>query len=141
MSSETSREVLSEEQSTKLRVASNFVEDEINLKIETISYNIPLDSWDCIIIMMGDKSFEERIVYSIKKHDMDFRLKIDHVKFNSTDDRGRQKLIFEMLIRSLDLLEKKFTKVKPKLSPLVYNELERLKADILNVAKSKEWID
>lgn len=140
MSSETSKEVLNEDQSTQLRLASNFVEDKINLKIEDISYEIPLDSWDCIIVMMGDDSFEERTIYSIKKRDMDFRLKIDHVEFNSTDDIGRQKLIFEMLIRSLDLLKEKFTKVKPKLPHSVYDELEKLKTDVLSVANLNGWI-
>ncbi|EIF51637.1 Imm44 family immunity protein [Sulfurovum sp. AR] len=140
MSSETSREVLNEDQSTQLRLARNFVKDKINLKIEDISYEIPLDSWDCIIVMMGDDSFEERTIYSMKKRDMDFRLKIDHAEFNSTDALGQQKLIFEMLMRSLDLLKEKFTKVKPKLPHTIYDELENLKADVLSVANSNGWI-
>ena len=66
---------------------------------------------------------------------MDFRLKINYEKFNSTDDLGRQKLIFEMMLRSLDLLKIKFEKVRPKLDQKVYKELDRLKKDVLDISK------
>ena len=66
---------------------------------------------------------------------MDFRLKINYEKFNSTDDLGRQKLIFEMMLRSLDLLKIKFEKVRPKLDQKVYEELDRLKKDVLDISK------
>ena len=135
MSSESSKEVLNEEQLTQLNVARNYVENLLNNKFEHKSYDIPLDSWDCITIMMGPKGFEERIIYSFKRKNMDFRLKINYMDFKSTDDLGRQKLIFEMMLRSLDLLKIKFEKVKPKLNQKVYEELERLKKDFLEIAK------
>ncbi|MCY1161888.1 hypothetical protein D9M71_17980 [compost metagenome] len=135
MSSESSKEVLNEEQLTQLNVARNYVENLLNNKFEHKSYDIPLDSWDCITIMMGSKGFEERIIYSFKRKNMDFRLKINYMDFKSTDDLGRQKLIFEMMLRSLDLLKIKFEKVKPKLNQKVYEELERLKKDFLEIAK------
>ena len=40
-----------------------------------------------------------------------------------------------MMLRSLDLLKIKFEKVKPKLNQKVYEELERLKKDFLEIAK------
>ena len=135
MSSESSKEVLNEEQLTQLNVARNYVENLLNNKFEHKSYDIPLDSWDCITIMMGPKGFEERIMYSFKRKNMDFRLKINYMDFKSTDDLGRQKLIFEMMLRSLELLKIKFEKVKPKLNQKVYEELERLKKDFLEIAK------
>ncbi|WP_445344543.1 Imm44 family immunity protein [Acinetobacter bohemicus] len=135
MSSESSKEVLNEEQFTQLNVARNYVENLLNNKFEHKSYDIPLDSWDCITIMMGPKGFEERIMYSFKRKNMDFRLKINYMDFKSTDDLGRQKLIFEMMLRSLELLKIKFEKVKPKLNQKVYEELERLKKDFLEIAK------
>ncbi len=85
--------------------------------------------------MMGPRGFEERVMYSFKKKTMDFRLKINYEKFNSTDDLGRQKLIFEMMLRSLDLLKIKFEKVRPKLDQKVYEELDRLKKDVLDISK------
>lgn len=140
LSSESSKEVLNEDQLSQLRLARNYIETILKGELESKSYNIPLDSWDCVTVMMGENSFDERIIYSVKKRNMDFRLKINHVAFNTTDDLGRQKLIFAMLMRSLDLLKEKFKKVKPKLSVEVYNELERMRADILKVAKTNNWV-
>ncbi|ONG41929.1 hypothetical protein BKE30_02270 [Alkanindiges hydrocarboniclasticus] len=140
LSSESSKEVLNEDQLSQLRLARNYVETILKGELESKSYNIPLDSWDCITIMMGENSFDERIIYSVKKRNMDFRLKINYVAFNTTDDLGRQQLIFSMLMRSLDLLKEKFKKVKPKLSVEVYNELERMRADTLKVAKTNNWV-
>ncbi|MCR4532689.1 hypothetical protein [Acinetobacter venetianus] len=71
---------------------------------------------------------------------MDFRLKIDTSVFNTTDDLGRQKLIFVMLMRSLDLLKEKFEKVKQKLDDHNYEELERLRSDALDVARNEGWL-
>ena len=135
MSSESSKAVLNEEQLTQLNVARNYVRELLNHKLEHKSYDIPLDSWNCITIMMGPKGFEERVMYSFKKKTMDFRLKINYEEFNSTDDLGRKKLIFEMMLRSLDLLKIKFEKVRPKLDQKVYEELDRLKKDVLDISK------
>lgn len=140
LSSESSKEVLNEDQLSQLRLARNYIETILKGELESKSYNIPLDSWDCVTVMMGENSFDERIIYSVKKRNMDFRLKINHVAFNTTDDLGRQKLIFAMLMRSLDLLKEKFKKVKPKLSVEVYDELERMRADALKVAKTNNWV-
>lgn len=137
LSSESSKEVLNEEQLTQLNVARNYVKNILKNKLEHQTYDIPLNSWDCITIMMGPTGFEERVMYSFKQKTMDFRLKINHEEFNSTDDLGRQKLIFEMMLRSLDLLKMKFEKVRPKLDPKVYEEFERLKKDFLKIAKIK----
>lgn len=137
LSSESSKEVLNEEQLTQLRLARNYVENILKNRLEHETYDIPLNSWDCITIMMGPIGFEERVMYSFKQKTMDFRLKINHEEFNLTDDLGRQKLIFEMMLRSLDLLKMKFEKVRPKLDPKVYEELERLKKDFLEIAKIK----
>ena len=137
LSSESSKEVLNEEQLTQLNVARNYVKNILNNRLEHETYDIPLNSWDCITIMMGLGGFEERVMYSFKKKTMDFRLKINYEEFNSTDDLGRQKLVFEMMLRSLDLLKMKFEKVRPKLDQKVYEELERLKKDFLKIAKIK----
>lgn len=67
-------------------------------------------------------------------------LRIDPTNFKATDDLGRERLIFRMLLRSLDLLKVKFEKARPKLDAKVYEELERLKNDALNVAKDESWI-
>lgn len=89
---------------------------------------------------MGSDSFNERIYFSPKRQNMDFRLRIDSMSFKATDVLGRKKLIFSMLLRSLDLLKMKFGKVRPKFDVKVFSELEKLKVDVLNIAKEESWI-
>lgn len=92
----------------QIRISSNFVEDEINSQIEQKSYDIELDSWDCIAIVMEDDSdYEEITKYSKKRRDMDFRLRLDFDEFVNSSSLGQQKLIYQMLLRSLDLLLEK----------------------------------
>ena len=140
MSSESSKEVLNEEQLTRLQLARNYVEEILKKELKNKSYDLPLESWDCITVMLGPNDLGERVKYSVKKRSMDFRLKIDPSVFNTTDDLGRQKLIFVMLMRSLDLLKEKFEKVKPKLDDRNYEELERLRSDALDVARNEGWL-
>ncbi|MCG8612680.1 MAG: Imm44 family immunity protein [Pseudomonadales bacterium] len=92
----------------QLREARNFVEEDINKTIEDKTYEIELDDWDCIAIIMNDDPFHDEVIkYSKKKRDMDFRLKINFDEFRSADSLGRQKLIYQMLLRSLNLLLEK----------------------------------
>jgi len=140
MSSESSKKVLNEDQLTLLRLARNNVENILKSRLEHKIYDIPLDGWNCISVMMGPTGFEERINYSFKKKHMDFRLKINYEEFNTTDDLGRQKLIFDMMLRSLDLLKIKFEKVRPKLDQKVYEELSRLRKDALDIAHTEGWV-
>lgn len=140
LSAELSSEVLNEEQTSQESKARNAVEDVLNAQLQNKSYNIPINKWKCISILMGSDSFDERIYYSPKRQNMDFRLRIDPTSFKATDDLGRKKLIFFMLLRSLDLLKMKFGKVRPKLDIKVFSELEKLKVDVLNIAKEESWI-
>ena len=139
LSAELSCKVLSQEQLDQERIARNSVEETLNSRLLNESYDIPIQQWNCIGIIMGENDFDERIYYSPKRKDMDFRLKIDPIAFKSTDDLGREKLIFEMLLRSLDLLKAKFEKARPKLNSKVFEELERLKNYVLNIGKEKSW--
>ena len=117
---------------TELRESSNFVEEEINRVIESKSYPIELESLDCImIIMQDDPNFDEVIKYSKKKRDMDFRLKIDYEKFVSASNEGRQKLIYEMLNRSLELLLSKGVSEKG---------IGMLRDDLTRLALNNNWV-
>nr|WP_174506092.1 Imm44 family immunity protein [Acinetobacter sp. Marseille-Q1620] len=140
MSMELSKDVLTEEDILVLGGTQNEISREMVQELEKREYNIPLDKWRCITIMMGDRGFSERVMYSFKKREMDFRLKIDHVPFLAANKQGKQQLIFEMLMRSLDLLEEKFKKVRPKLDSDVYSELNRLREDAQEIAKKQGWI-
>lgn len=117
----------------KLRLTQNYVENELNAMIAEKNYAIELDSWDCIVILMkeDDPNFEERYFYSKKKRDMDFRLKIDYQKFLDADELGRERLIYQMLERSLDILIKK---------GISSRGIEELRKDIRSVAIKKQWL-
>ncbi len=119
--------------SDKEHIARNHVEDTINEAIGDKDYAIELKKWRCIIILMkeDDPNFTERYQYSKKKKDMDFRLKIDYKTFDETDDVGRQKLIYQMLERSLDILISK---------GLSQSGIDSLRADVRKVAKENAWV-
>ncbi|HAR75842.1 MAG TPA: hypothetical protein DCR60_06440 [Psychrobacter sp.] len=115
--------------------ALNFVEDEINLFIDGKDYDIDLDKWRCIAILMKDKVDQERycevIKYSSKTKKMDFKLQIDYPDFANGDAKRQQQLIYEMLMRSLDLLIEK---------GLNEAGIESLRQDTQSVALKHGWI-
>lgn len=98
---------ISAEAGDGFRRARGAVEKSINEVIAGKKHALNLDSWDCIAILRDDNDFKERTNYSPEKREMDFRLKIDFDEFSSANDAGRQKMIFEMLERSLILLREK----------------------------------
>ena len=118
-----------------VRHALNFVEDEINLFIDGKDYDIDLDKWRCIAILMKDKVDQERycevIKYSSKTKKMDFKLQIDYPEFVNGDAKRQQQLIYEMLMRSLDLLIEK---------RLNETGIESLRQDTQSVALKNGWI-
>ena len=127
LSAELSREVLTEDHLDLENKARNTVENALNAQLQNKSYDIPIDKWKCIEIMMGNDSFDERIFIHLSVEIWISVLRIDPTNFKATDDLGRERLIFRMLLRSLDLLKVKFEKARPKLDAKVYEELERLK--------------
>ena len=118
-----------------VRHALNFVEDEINAKIDDKDYDIDLDKWRCIAILMKDKVDQERyceiIKYSSKTKKMDFKLQIDYPEFVNGDAKRQQQFIYEMLMRSLDLLIEK---------GLNEAGIESLRQDTQSVALKNGWI-
>lgn len=129
MSAEVEKDILE-----KLRLSLIYIEDKINEAIEAINYPIELESWDCIVILMkqDDPNYTERTQYSKKKQDMDFRLKIDYQTFSKTDDLGRQRMIYQMLERSLDILLEK---------GLSETGIEQLRNDVRAVALENGWLN
>jgi hypothetical protein len=88
------------------------VESAVNDVIASKDYDLPLNGWDCIAIVRDDDSFAERVLYSSKTREMDFRLRIDHSAFNAGSPRERAALLFAMLWRSLALLAEKLPSAK-----------------------------
>ena len=117
------------------RLAMLYVSDQINAKIDDKDYDIELDKWRCIAILMKDKADQERycevIKYSSKTKKIDFKLQIDYPEFVNGDAKRQQQLIYEMLMRSLDLLIEK---------GLNEAGIESLRQDTQSVALKNGWI-
>lgn len=111
------------------RLSNNALEDDLKPFFSNSSYDLALDSLDCIAIIRNDSVFEEVKRYSPKKRDMDFRLAIDHAEFKSSTFEERKALIFEMILRALDILSTKKSINK--------DHIQRLKNDLINYANEK----
>ena len=112
------------------RVVRNEVERAINARIESCSYDLPLDGWDVIVIMRDDDKFEEITNYSARRKDMDFRLRLDYTQFKVSSQLDRCRMYIGLLLSSIDLLGAK------GLNP---EELARLAADVRLVADEQGW--
>jgi hypothetical protein len=112
------------------RDARNIVEKKINEFLEQITYQIDFSDWDCIAIVRDDNEFKEICKYSLKKQEMDFRLKIDYEQFKNGTADERKLLIFQMLLRSLELLKEKGAG----------KSITTFIDDIANLGKTNNWI-
>ena len=90
------------------RIATNKIEKQINQYLEEIGYsNDKLVGWDVIIILRDDTVFNEIKKYNKRKKDTDIRLQIDYNAFKNGNEEERENLIFDVLLRSLIILEEK----------------------------------
>ena len=64
--------------------------------------------WCVITIILNENGpdYKEIIRRSLKNKDLEFRLKIDYNEFMNSDYNHKKKLVLELLMRSLDLMEK-----------------------------------
>ena len=111
-----------------LRPARKAVEDAVNAVVENKDYRLPVDDWDCIAIIRDDENFAEKFMFSKKKRDMDFRLRIPYLPFKLASPIEREAMIFEMLERSLVALKFKAEDV---------GDLDDLVTDLKRIELSK----
>lgn len=88
----------------KFRVARSQLENHLSHRLETMSYELELDSLDCIAIIRNDNELEELQSYSKEDRDMDFRLVIDFAEFTVASSKESKKLLLNMLLRAVELL-------------------------------------
>ena len=64
--------------------------------------------WAVITIILNEKgpNYKEIIRRSLKNNELEFRLKIDYNEFMKSDYNHKKKLVLEVLLHSLDLMEK-----------------------------------
>ena len=107
------------------------VEQSINDFIAEKTYPIILKTWDVIAILRDDDVFDKIYEYSKKTGEMDFRLKLNYAKFKNASPLEREKMIFEMLLRSLSILKEK------GVSGI---GMETLLSDVSRIGQAAGWV-
>lgn len=64
----------------KNRAVRKVFERVINARIESLSYDLQLNSRDVIVVLRDDDEFPEIKKYTHRRIDMDFRLRLDYAK-------------------------------------------------------------
>jgi hypothetical protein len=93
----------------------------------------PVEKWVLIGIVTPDDhpAYPEVQKYDRRDKCMEFRLKIEHARFKSTDDAGRRKLFVDCLLRST----RDAVCVVPKGAPL-----DEIRMFIIGVARERGWL-
>jgi hypothetical protein len=115
----------------KFLSSANNVEAIMKNYLVDKSYELGFTSLDIIPIIRDDDVLTERKLYSHKKKDMDFRLKIDYNLFKKSSTLECESLIFKLFLRAIDILKTK---------KLNNDELDRLKIDIENIGRLNNWL-
>ena len=87
------------------------IQREIEIKINELIKDCKLGDykeWTVITIILNEKgpNYNEIIRRSIKEKFLEFRLKINYYDYINADTKLRKKYVVEVLLRSLDLMEK-----------------------------------
>lgn len=88
-------------------IIRNEIEPHINELIKDCTLGDYVE-WAVITIILNEKgpNYKEIIRRSLKNNELEFRLKIDYEEFMKSDYNHKKKLVLEVLLRSLDLMEK-----------------------------------
>jgi hypothetical protein len=115
------------------RVARKEVQSKINNRIASKEYGKGLIEWHFIpiILSVNDPKYHEVKKNWKNKQIAEFRLKIDHLRFKSSDPLAQKKLLFQSLIRSLRLF--------PEIGVEDFDH-ENLYADVIKVGEEQGWL-
>lgn len=108
-----------------LSIIRNSVEKQINEHLQEEGYiNESLKSLDIITILMESNEFDDNkyceiTEYRKRKKDTDFRLRLPYHEFNNADTEKKRKLIYDLLERSIDILEEKGIKNLEKVKDII----------------------
>ena len=112
------------------------IQREIKPKINELIKNCTLGDykeWAVITIILNENGpdHKEIIRRSLKNKELEFRLKIDYNEFMNSDYNHKKKLVLELLIRSLDLMEK-WKEIKKEERESIKAIIQKEFKDILN---------
>lgn len=104
------------------------------LKDRLSDYGPGLSQWFLMYVILGPKSqghdAPERVLYKKKSNELDMRLNVDFDAFKAGDEHMRRKLLYDCMLRSLDLMAEK------KIPDF---DTDALKADFLIIAAKEGW--
>lgn len=114
------------------RITRNEMESMINAAIADMDYGKNVMKWALIPIILN---FEDPVYHEVRKHHkarkvIEFRLKINHAAFKQADDLGKRKLIFQTILRSIDLARS---------MKLENFNLDRFEQDVRQVGLKNGW--
>ena len=112
------------------------IQREIKPKINELIKNCTLGDykeWAVITIILNENGpdYKEIIRRSLKNKELEFRLKIDYNEFMNSDYNHKKKLVLELLICSLDLMEK-WKEIKKEERESIKAIIQKEFKDILN---------
>jgi hypothetical protein len=112
------------------------IQREIKPKINELIKNCTLGDykeWAVITIILNENGpdYKEIIRRSLKNKELEFRSKIDYNEFMNSDYNHKKKLVLELLIRSLDLMEK-WKEIKKEERESIKAIIQKEFKDILN---------
>ena len=97
-----------------LRQFRNQIEEKLNNYLKKIDYKNVLDEWWVIIILRDDDVAEEKIrrkktsmIEGKKLVNVSLSLKIEYDEFKNGNEKKRKELIYDVILRSIDILEQK----------------------------------
>lgn len=90
-----------------LRPLRNAIEKDLNGYLESIGYRNVLEEWWVVIILRDDDLSEEDVRKERGKDIIGMSLKIPYAEFRDGDETKRKGLIYDVILRSLDILEKR----------------------------------
>ena len=120
-----SAEVVSEvrEDLRKLFMA---IEKDLNAYLDRIGYKNVLKKWRLVIILRDDDLSDEYVRKERGDDIINFSLKIPYAAFRDGDEKQRKALIYDVILRSLDILEQR----KIKHLEVIRDYIEKKKAEL-----------
>jgi len=103
MSAEMDRNV----DDNSLRTIRNSIEKEINDYLSSIGYRNVLEEWWLVIILRDDDVADEEVRKERGKDIIGMNFKIPYGEFRDGDENKRKALIYDVILRSLDILERR----------------------------------
>ena len=117
--------------------AQNEMEHVMNLALKGTDYSGgQIVKWALIPTILNSRflkstGYAEIRKYHKKRRVIEFRLRIDHDSFKAADDAGKRRLIFEMILRSIE---------EARQMKIPAFDFDRFAADLKDIGAKQGWM-